>query len=179
MTTADGPVAPQRPRKVRLPLVVDRNLHDALKTTSAELGERGRALATPSQLVALWDETKSEVRRRADRSKVSAAEIASIVKSIQVETDGTVIAMDQGAKQVGASLTLLSGVTDGAEFVRLTTQQQRSATSQVAETMEQLSDVSRQVSDAAGQISSASSALANLSADLEGKAPVDRTPRAA
>ena len=40
-------------------LVIDRDLHDALKTTSAELGERGRALAKPSRLVASWDETKS------------------------------------------------------------------------------------------------------------------------
>jgi methyl-accepting chemotaxis protein len=136
---------------------------------AAHAGDEGRGFAVIAE----------EVRRLADRSKASAAEIASIVKGIQVETGATVMAMDQGAKQVGASLTLLSGVTDGAEFVRLTTQQQRSATSQVAETMEQLSDVSRQVSEAAGQIASASSALANISADLDGKAPVDRTPRAA
>ena len=136
---------------------------------AAHAGEEGRGFAVIAE----------EVRRLADRSKASAAEIASIVKGIQVETGATVMAMDQGAKQMGASLTLLSGVTDGAEFVRLTTQQQRSATSQVAETMEQLSDVSRQVSEAAGQIASASSELANLSADLDGKAPVDRTPRAA
>ena len=136
---------------------------------AAHAGEEGRGFAVIAE----------EVRRLADRSKASAGEIASIVKGIQVETGATVMAMDQGAKQMGASLTLLSGVTDGAEFVRLTTQQQRSATSQVAETMEQLSDVSRQVSEAAGQIASASSALANLSADLEGKAAVDRTPQAA
>ena len=74
-----------------------------------------------------------------------------------------------------AWLTLLTEVTDGAEFVRLTTQQQRSATSQVAETMEQLSGVSRQVSEAAGEIASASSSLATLAADLEGRAAADHT----
>ena len=136
---------------------------------AAHAGEEGRGFAVIAE----------EVRRLADRSKASAGEIAAIVKGIRVETGATVMAMDQGVKQMGASLTLLSGVTDGAEFVRLTTQQQRSATAQVAQTMEQLSDVSRQVSEAAGQIASASSELANLSADLEGKQAVQRTPYAA
>jgi methyl-accepting chemotaxis protein len=127
---------------------------------AAHAGDEGRGFAVVAE----------EVRRLADRSKSSAADIASIIKGIEVETDATVMAMDKGAKQMRASLTLLSEVTDGADFVRLTTQQQRSATSQVAETMEQLSDVSRQVSEAAGQIASASSGLATLAADLEGRA---------
>jgi hypothetical protein len=51
--------------------------------------------------------------------------------------------------------------------VRLTTHQQRSATSQVVETMDQLSEASRQVSATANEIAAASATLAVLAADLE------------
>ena len=50
--------------------------------------------------------------------------------------------------------------------MRLTTQQQRSATAQVVETMEQLTDASRQVSSTAQQIADASSKLADLAGNL-------------
>ena len=135
---------------------------------AAHAGEGGRGFAVVAD----------EVRRLAERSKSSAADIAAIIEGIQTETNATVMAMEKGAKQMRAGLTLLSAVTDGTELVRLTTQQQRSATSQVVETMEQLSDVSRQVSDTAGQIASASSSLATLAADLEGRGPADYTPGA-
>ena len=39
-------------------LAVDRDLHDALKTTSAALSERGRDSSTPSRLVATWENLK-------------------------------------------------------------------------------------------------------------------------
>ena len=127
---------------------------------AAHAGDEGRGFAVVAE----------EVRGLADRSKSSAADIASIIKGIQAETEATVVAMDKGAKQMRAGVTLLSEVTESADFVRLTTQQQRSATSQVAETMEQLSNVSQQVSESAGQIASASAALATVAADLEGGA---------
>jgi methyl-accepting chemotaxis protein len=127
---------------------------------AAHAGEEGRGFAVVAE----------EVRQLADRSKAFAADIASIIEGIQAETNATVMAMEQGAKQMRAGLILLSAVTDGTELVRLITQQQRSATSQVAETMEQLSGVSRRMSETAGQIASASAALATLAANLEGTA---------
>ncbi|MCF4123147.1 methyl-accepting chemotaxis protein [Antribacter sp. KLBMP9083] len=57
--------------------------------------------------------------------------------------------------------------TAGVEVVRLTTQQQRSATAQVVETMEQLTDASRQVSATAQQIADAAGNLADLAGNLE------------
>ena len=75
--------------------------------------------------------------------------------------------MDKGAKQMSGGLALLTEVTQGTERVRLITQQQHSATSQVVQTMDQLSDVSRRISDTAGHIASSSGALAVLAANLE------------
>src|SRR5207253_5024444 len=102
---------------------------------AARAGEGGRGFAVVAD----------EVRRLAERSKTSAAEIAGIIEGIQAETNATVMAMEKGAKQMQSGLGLLAEVADGSSAVSLTTQQQRSATSQVVETMEQLSDASRQV----------------------------------
>jgi methyl-accepting chemotaxis protein len=77
------------------------------------------------------------------------------------------MAMETGAKQMQRGLALLEEVTDANGQVRLTTQQQRSATAQVVETMEQLADASRQVSATAAQIAAAAGSLAHLAGDLE------------
>jgi methyl-accepting chemotaxis protein len=111
-----------------------------------------------------------EVRRLAERSKVSAGDIASIVTAVQGETSATVMAMEKGAKQMLQGLALLEAVTDANGQVRLTTQQQRSATGQVVETMGQLGDASRQVSATAQQIASAAGNLADLAGNLEATA---------
>jgi methyl-accepting chemotaxis protein len=129
---------------------------------AARAGDSGRGFAVVAE----------EVRRLAERSKASAAEIGTIVESVHAETNATVMAMEKGASQMQGGLRLLETVADATAQVRLTTQQQHSATSQVVETMEQLTDASRQVSATAQQIASAAALLAKLSADL--KATADR-----
>ena len=124
---------------------------------AARAGEEGRGFAVVAE----------EVRRLAERSKGSAADIARIIEGVQAETNGTVMAMEKGSKQMQQGLGLLETVTDATAQVRLTTQQQRSATVQVVETMEQLTEASRQVSATAGQIALASTRLADLAAELE------------
>lgn len=124
---------------------------------AARAGEAGRGFAVVAD----------EVRRLAERSKSSSAEIASIIEGIQTETNATVLSMETSGKQMRSGLVQLTAAADGTAQVRLTTQQQRSATAQVVETMEQLSDASRQVSATATQIASASSMLAGLAANLQ------------
>ena len=124
---------------------------------AARAGEHGLGFAVVAD----------EVRRLAERSKTSAGDIATIVTAVQGETNATVMAMEKGAKQMQQGLVLLAAVTDAAGQVRLSTQQQRSANTQVVETMEQLTDASRQVSATAQQIAAAAGNLADLAGNLE------------
>jgi methyl-accepting chemotaxis protein len=124
---------------------------------AARAGENGLGFAVVAD----------EVRRLAERSKISAGDIASIIAAVQRETNATVMAMEKGAKQMQQGLMLLEAVTDANGQVRLTTQQQRSATAQVVETMEQLTDASRQVSATAQQIAASAGTLADLAGTLE------------
>jgi methyl-accepting chemotaxis protein len=124
---------------------------------AARAGESGRGFAVVAE----------EVRRLAERSKTSAAGIATIIEGVHGETNATVMAMEKGAKQMQRGLSLLETVTEASAQVRLTTQQQRSATGQVVETMEQLTDASRQVSATTTQIAASAAALATLATSLE------------
>jgi methyl-accepting chemotaxis protein len=124
---------------------------------AARAGENGLGFAVVAD----------EVRRLAERSKASAADIALIVAAVQKESNATVMAMEKGARQMQQGLLLLEAVTDANGQVRLTTQQQRTATAQVVETMGQLTDASRQVSATAQEIASAAGNLADLAGNLE------------
>jgi methyl-accepting chemotaxis protein len=124
---------------------------------AARAGENGLGFAVVAD----------EVRRLAERSKTSAADIALIVAAVKGESNATVMAMEKGAKQMQQGLLLLEAVTDANGQVRMTTQQQRSATAQVVETMGQLTDASRQVSATAQEIASAAGNLADLAGNLE------------
>ncbi len=124
---------------------------------AARAGEGGRGFAVVAE----------EVRRLAERSKSSAAEIAHITQGVNTETNATVMAMEKGAKQMQRGMALLEDVAQSTAQVRLTTQQQRSATTQVVETMDQLTDASRQVSATAQQLAGASATLAGLAGNLE------------
>jgi methyl-accepting chemotaxis protein len=127
---------------------------------AARAGDSGRGFAVVAE----------EVRRLAERSKASAGEIAAIVDAAHTETNATVMAMEKGAKQMRRGLTLLEAVNEATDQVRLTAQQQRSATGQVVETMDQLTGASRQVSATANQIAASAATLASLAANLDGTA---------
>jgi len=110
---------------------------------AARAGEAGRGFAVVAD----------EVRRLAERSKASAAEIARIVEGASAESNDTVMAMEKGAKQMEQGLAMMQQVADASAHVQMTTQQQRSATQQVVEAMEQITVGSRQISATAQQIS--------------------------
>ena len=88
---------------------------------AARAGDGGRGFAVVAD----------EVRRLAERSKASAADIAKVIEGAQAESNATVVNMERSASQMQEGLSLLGEVADATARVRLTTQQQRSATDQV------------------------------------------------
>ena len=98
---------------------------------------------------------------------MSAVDIAKVVEGPRLESNATVVNMERSARQMQEGLGLLGEVADAAARVRLTTQQQRSASEQVVVTMEEISSSSGQVSATAQQIATSAGQLATLAADLE------------
>jgi methyl-accepting chemotaxis protein len=137
---------------------------------AARAGEHGRGFAVVA----------SEVRKLAERSMTATKDIQQIIGEIQAETNSTIIASEEGAKEVKQGTSLARGVvealerisgmvdetTTAAKEISIATQQQRSASDQVVAAMNQVSDVSRQYAVGSKQAAAAAAQLNVLAAEL-------------
>jgi methyl-accepting chemotaxis protein len=137
---------------------------------AARAGEHGRGFAVVA----------SEVRKLAERSMAATKDIQGIISEIQAETNSTIIATEEGAKEVKQGTHLARGVvevlerisgmvdetTTAAKEISIATQQQRSASDQVVAAMNQVSDVSRQYAVGSKQAAAAAAQLNELAAEL-------------
>ncbi len=123
----------------------------------------------------------AEVRRLAERTRMSAEEIKGVVSEIQIATNAAVLSTEQSVKNVekGVEVALKAGqsiesilgmtkeTTDASRQIVMATQQQKSATEQVAVTMKEISEVVRQTAAGLKQTTAAVAELNKLADDLK------------
>ncbi len=139
---------------------------------AARAGEQGRGFAVVAD----------EVRALAERTTRATKEISDMIKAIQQETRGAVVAMEQGVKEVengsqeaarsGEALAeimeRIGGVTMQVSQIATAAEEQNATTSEISGNMQQITEVVQNTSRSAQETSIASRELESLAVELQG-----------
>jgi len=127
---------------------------------AARAGDAGRGFAVVAD----------EVRRLAERTKAAASDIAKLVVGMQAQSSDTVLALEKGVNQMERGLVMMKEMAELSTQVQLSTQQQRSATTQVMDAMEHIAEGSRSVAMTAQDMATAAASQGAMASDLAASA---------
>jgi methyl-accepting chemotaxis protein len=123
---------------------------------AARAGEAGKGFAVVA----------SEVRKLAERSVRSTEEIRGIVTATQDETNATIMATEQGAKQAREVGELMGSTAEVLEESLRATQQQRDAADQVSVAMVQIRTAAEELAGEQHQRQTAAEKVSEVVGDL-------------
>jgi methyl-accepting chemotaxis protein len=137
---------------------------------AARAGDQGRGFAVVA----------GEIRRLAEESVGATGKIKALIDEIQSETNSTILATEESAREVNRGVDLAAGAgkslqsilavvaenTDAAKEISVATQQQKSASEQVVVAMTNISEASRQQANGARQTQAATEQLNHAAAEL-------------
>jgi methyl-accepting chemotaxis protein len=137
---------------------------------AARAGEQGRGFAVVAD----------EVRALAERTTRATREISEMIKAIQQETKGAVIAMEEGVSEVAKGgekaadsgraldqiLQQINDVNSQIHQVATAAEQQTATTSEISNNMQQITEVVAQTSRGAHESAAAANRLSALADDL-------------
>jgi methyl-accepting chemotaxis protein len=138
---------------------------------AARAGEQGRGFAVVAD----------EVRALAERTTRATREIGEMIKAIQQETKGAVIAMEEGVNEVARGsekaadsgraleqiLQQINDVNAQIHQVATAAEEQTATTSEISSNMQQITEVVAQTSRGAQESAAAANRLSTLADDLQ------------
>ncbi len=124
---------------------------------AARAGTAGRGFAVVAQ----------EVRKLAERSSESTEEIRQLITEIQVETNATIIGIEDSVKWVQRGVEMIHETATSAKEISIATQQQRTASEQTVQAMQNINAVTKQFAASTKQAAAAAEGLSELAQKLK------------